>query len=60
MHNSKAIVNDSHLVSAMHTYGRYNRAALATRRLGSKPGLQSSAQIGVQPRRKVPLEFDLL
>ena len=57
--NSKAIVNDSHLVSAMHTYGRYNGAALATRRLGCKARLQSSTQIGVQPlavaRRKVPL-----
>ena len=57
--NSKAIVNDSHLVSAMHTYGRYNGAALATRRLGCKARLQTSTQIGVQPlavaRRKVPL-----
>ena len=57
--NSKAILNDSHLVSAMHTYGRYNGAACATRRLGNKPRLQSSTQIGVQPlavaRRKIPL-----
>ena len=58
--NSKAIVNDSHLVSAMHTYGRYNGAACATRRLGNKPRLQSSTQICLQPlavaRRKVPLD----
>ena len=57
--NSKKIVNDSHLVSAMHTYGKYNGAATATRRLGCKARLQVSAQIGVQPlaviRRKVPL-----
>ena len=43
----------------MYTYGRYNGAALATRRLGSKTRFQSSAQIGVQPlavaRRNVSL-----
>ena len=43
----------------VHTYGRYNGAALATWRPGCKARLQSSTQIGVQPlavaRRKVPL-----
>ena len=53
--NNKKIVNDSRLVSAMHTYGKYNGAATATRRLGCQARLQASAQIGVQPRRKVPL-----
>ena len=57
--NSGKITNDAHLISALHTYGQYNGAGTAARKLCKRARLQAAAQIGVQPtaiaRRKVPL-----
>lgn len=57
--NLDGITTDSHLISALHTFGKYTGAALKQRGLGSRKLIQISTKIGVQPtsvaRRKMAM-----